>query len=263
VTMALEDSNEEAGELLRRLEYIVALTLVLLAACTSHGEAPSMAVSTSPPRHPFPAQRPSAQLVVPDVRSLSFAEARTALVRAGLGVVPVYLASADVPRGVVLGIQPAPDVVVNGTTFVETTVSAGPEPAGGISWVASVFEHHQRAFIGNYRGPNSEGMVAIGSGSDRARWQKELQAASEGRTFRLVQCDRTASELRTISRKFLGLIETGEIKSRGAGWGVDPRSCSVLLQGSFPASSIEQVHTMFGDAVTIVDGVPPAVRLQG
>jgi hypothetical protein len=35
----------------------------------------------------------------------------------------------------------------------------------------------------------------------------------------------------------------------------------VLLSGSFPPASIEQVHTMFGNAVTIVDGVPPAVRL--
>lgn len=127
--------------------------------------------------------------------------------------------------------------------------------------MASVFEHHRGAFIGNYRGPNSEGMVAIGSDADRARWQEELQAASEGRTFRLVQCDRTASELRTIYRNLLPLIESGEIKSTAAGWGVDGRSCSVLLSGSFPPSSIEQLHTIFGNAVTIVDGVPPAVRL--
>lgn len=246
---------------MRRREHVVALMLVLLSACTSQGEAPSMALSTSPPRHPYPAQMPSAQLVVPDVRSHSFAEARAALVRAGLGVLPVYLASDDVPRGVVIGIQPAPGVIVNGTTFVEAVVSAGPEPAGGIGWVASVFEHRPGAFIGNYRGSNSEAIVAIGSDADRAQWQRVLQAASEGRIFRLVQCDRTVTELRTIYRGFLPLIESGEIESTGAGWGVDPRSCSVLLSGSFPPSSIEQVHTMFGNAVTIVDGVPPAVRL--
>ena len=220
-----------------------------------------MALPTSPPRHPYPAQSPSAKLVVPDVRSLSFTQARAALVRAGLGAVPVYLASDDVPRGVVFRTQPAPDVIVNGTTFVEAWVSAGPEPEGGIGWVASVFEHRPGAFIGNYRGPNSEAIVAIGSDADRARWQKELQAASEGRIFRLVQCDRTVTELRSTFRNLLPLIETGEIKSTGAGWGVDGRSCSVLLRGSFPPSSIEQVHTMFGNAVTIVDGLPPAVRL--
>lgn len=246
---------------MRRREHVVALMLVLLSACTSQGEAPSMALPTSPPRHPYPAQSPSAKLVVPDVRSLSFTQARAALVRAGLGAVPVYLASDDVPRGVVFRTQPAPDVIVNGTTFVEAWVSAGPEPAGGIGWVASVFEHRPGAFIGNYRGPNSEAIVAIGSDADRAQWQRVLQAASEGRIFRLVQCDRTVTELRTIYRRFLPLIETRQIKSTGAGWGVDPRSCSVLLSGSFPPSSIEQVHTMFGNAVTIVDGVPPAVRL--
>ena len=98
-----------------------------------------MALPSSPPRHPYPAQRPSVKLVVPDVRSLSFAEARAALARAGLGAVPVYLASDDVPRGVVFRTQPAPDVIVNGTTFVEAWVSAGPEPAGGIGWVAASF----------------------------------------------------------------------------------------------------------------------------
>jgi hypothetical protein len=259
--MKSEDPNEEAGEPVRRPGYIVALTLVLLAACTPLDEPRPMAVTASPPRHPYPAQSPSARLAVPDVRSLSFAEARTALVRAGLGVVPLYVASDDAPGGVVLGIQPAPDVVVNGTTFVQATISAGPEPAGGIGWVASVFEHHRGAFIGNYRGPNSEAMVAIGSDADRARWQKELRVASEGRIFRLVQCDRTSSELRTISRTLFRLIERREIKFTAASWGVNGRSCSVLLSGSFPASSIEQLHTMFGNAVTIVDGVPPSVRL--
>ena len=47
-----------------------------------------MALPSSPPRHPYPAQSPSAKLVVPDVRSLSFTQARAALVRAGLGAFP-------------------------------------------------------------------------------------------------------------------------------------------------------------------------------
>ena len=163
-----------------------------------------MALPSSPPRHPYPAQSPSAKLVVPDVRSLT-ASPRPAPRSSARGSVPfpVYLASDDVPRGVVFRTQPAPDVIVNGTTFVEAWVSAGPEPAGGIGWVASVFEHRPGAFIGNYRGPNSEAIVAIGSDADRAQWQRVLQAASEGRIFRLVQCDRTVTELRTIYRRFL------------------------------------------------------------
>lgn len=78
-----------------RHEHVVALMLVLFPPATPHREAPSMALSTSLPRHPYPTQSPSARLTVPDVRSLSIAEARAALARAGLGVVPVYLASDD------------------------------------------------------------------------------------------------------------------------------------------------------------------------
>lgn len=88
-----------------------------------------------------------------------------------------------------IGTRPAPGVTVNGTTFVEAAVSAGPEPARGIGWVASVFDHRPGAFIGNSEGrtarPSSRSArtltVLSGSGCSK-RPPKDASSASSNAT---------------------------------------------------------------------------------
>jgi hypothetical protein len=243
----------------RRSLVILALACVLQAACTPSRDAVSSL--TSPSARPYTAAE-AAEIVVPNVDGFDLPEARASLVSAGLGVFPVYLASEDVPQGTVLWTSPAHGVNVDASTFVEVSVSAGPEPPGGITWVAILFKHHRRAFVGNYRGPSSGAVVAISSDAERGRWQQELEAASEGRSFRLVQCEKTPSELRRIQRQLLPLVESGELEGEGvSGWGVQPRTCSVVLQGLLRPSTIERICALYGDAVMVVDGVPPATAL--
>lgn len=201
---------------------------------------------------------------VPDLSGLTVAEAETALNELGLGSIHVYLASDTIAQGTVSETTPEPGTKVHVGTSVELYVSAGPASRdAGFGWIERVFASDPGALIGMYRGPDGQGMAAISRGEDLEFWRSRLRNASDGRSFTVVGCPTTWSELEAVTDELLRLVNSGEPSGLVAGFAVEPRACSVLVEGTFTPETIDLLRSLFGDEVTLVDGVEPAVVLAG
>ncbi len=198
----------------------------------------------------------SAAVRLPDLAGSSFAEAEAELDKLGLASTVVYLASDVIQQGVVTGTTPEPRALIDGGTSVELHVSAGPAMnEAGFGWIQRVFDADPGVLVGLYRGPNSQGVAAISDDADPDLWRSRIEDVSNGRPFTVTVCPTTKAELDDVSARFHRMIDAGQIVASGVAFGVDPRTCSVLLEGSFTPGTIQQLETVFGESITIVDGV--------
>jgi hypothetical protein len=208
---------------------------------------------TEPKSPPEGAQPESVRVRVPNLEGLPLDEATTLLASLGLDVAPVYLANdSDLP-GVITELEPKPGTRVEGETSVIVYVSAGPD-GGGFAWAGSIVTENPGVFVGSYRGSDSFPVLAVGPDADLVEWHAALDATSNGRRFDLVRCSVEPERLREVERELRALMDNGAVEGDSA-FGVDARTCSVLLEGALSTESIHLLREQFGTLITIVDGM--------
>jgi hypothetical protein len=199
-----------------------------------------------------PSQIDPSRVQVPSLEGLTLNEAKTVLSKVGLDIAPVYLANDSVESGKVTSLEPEPGSRVLASTSVIAYISSGPDN-GGFAWAGSIVKQNPDVFLGSYRGPDGFPVLAAGPDADLADWRATLDPTHEG-TFALVPCPVGPDRLRKIESDVRTLVEGGAIEG-GIGFGLDPRTCSVQVEGSFSPPELQLLRDRFGDLVTIVDGI--------
>ncbi len=195
---------------------------------------------------------------VPDLTGMTERQAEQALSDVGLAMLPNFSFSDSVPDGGVLTVSPAAGTEVSGATSVEVWIAApGSPPAngGGWVWLGSLQREHPDLIVGAARGPGGDPVIALNPGVEAATAAPILDAALAGKPYSTISCQRSKSELDAVGKEIRGLSGSHRLMTHGwAGW-VDALSCTYVVEGSFPASTVAEIQRRFGDRVSVVDGV--------